>query len=281
MVFVRLMNAGDIEQATEIMDSAFGKTEGRHEELRRYLEMQPDGYLMACIQNQPVGMAGAINYKKFAYVGLVAVHINWQRRGIGSLLMGEVLKKLSSERCRVSILDATEMGAPIYEALGYRDDGTTVTFERKVGSQIPLQDHRVQVVEEKDIPDLVKFDEPLFGANRGRVFRIYQRDFPGRFLLVRDKKGRVAGFILVLNSKLGPWAARSVEDAEVLLQAALSFEFSRPVKVLYPSWNQEGISLLEKYGFQQVSELRHMIRGGKKPPGKRAQIYGQTSFAIG
>lgn len=281
MVSVRLMNAGDVEQATEILDSAFGKAVKRREVLCRYLELQPDGYLMACIQDQPVGMAGAINYKKFAYVGLVAVHVNWRRRGIGSLLMEEVIKKLEKEKCRVTILDATEMGAPIYESLGYRDDGTTLTFERKNGHSFDLHDHRIQVVEAKDIPALVKFDEPFFGANRERVFQAYRRDFPERLLMIRDKKGKIGGFILVLDGMLGPWVARSAEDAEALLLAALSFEFSRPIKVLHPSCNQTGISLLTRYGFQQMSELRHMIRGATKPPGKRIYIYGQASFAIG
>jgi len=80
---------------------------------------------------------------------------------------------------------------------------------------------------------------------------------------------------------LGPWAARSPQDAEALLQAALTLPYKEVPLAIAPATNTAASDLLERYGFRHVLTNRHMQRGRSDIPGRRTAIYGQTSFAVG
>ena len=117
-ISIRNLSAVDIPAADKIVMSAFGQSESRLDEMRRYLEIQPDGYFVAEQAGIMLGMVGAIDYGTFAYIGLMVVWPEFQGRGIGRLLMEHLLGWLD-QRGTPSLLDATEMGYPLYKKLGF------------------------------------------------------------------------------------------------------------------------------------------------------------------
>ena len=87
-ISIRNLSAADIPAADKIVMSAFGQSESRLDEMRRYLEIQPDGWFVAEQAGLLLGMVGAVDYGAFAYIGLMVVWPEFQGRGIGRLLNG-------------------------------------------------------------------------------------------------------------------------------------------------------------------------------------------------
>lgn len=278
-IAIRTLTEADLEPAGAILDAAYGPPLNRQVELRRYLTLQTDGWLLASLDGAPAGMVGAMDYGPFAYVGMMAVHPGVQRRGVGLALMERLMAWLEGRGCPVALLDATEAGAPLYARLGFVEDEKTVVFRRDDCPQRPQPSERVRPLHESDLPALADFDAPIFGARRQAVLASYLADDPGRAFVARDEAGGIAGYLFAQSQKLGPWAAREPAVAEDLLAAALAYG-GAPV-TLVPSSCAGATRLLMRYGFSPQRSLRHMRRGGGGPPGRRELLYALASFAIG
>jgi hypothetical protein len=89
------------------------------------------------------------------------------------------------------------------------------------------------------------------------------------------------GYLFAQSQRLGPWAARSPQDAEKLLQAALTLPYDEPPLAIVPKLNLAAADLLKRFDFQLKLSNYHMQQGGSTLPGQRNLMYGQTSFGIG
>jgi hypothetical protein len=146
----------------------------------------------------------------------------------------------------------------------------------------PILPPGVRRLQSEELEALGAFDAPIFGANRAKVFRSLLTAFPGRAFVCEDEAGRISGYIFAQARRLGPWAAWRPQDAEALLQAALTLPFDGALSLVVPESNTPATTLLERAGLQLVNAShRHMRRGGERHPGRREAIYAQTSFAIG
>jgi len=281
-IVIRQWTRADIPAADEIQQSAFGISESRTEELARYLALQPDGWFLATFhQGIPAGMVGAVDYGPFAYIGMMCVHPEFQRRGIGHALMQRLLAWLDARGAPVALLDATEAGARVYVHFDFVEEDQSCVFEHHHYTRSSHQTADVHLLQPQDIQALVDFDTPIFGGNRAALFRIMLTDFQGRALTVRDKAGQLSGYLFAQSRRLGPWVAQRPQDAKLLLQAAMSLPYEGAPIVIAPKMNTAAIELLERFGFQYTRSCRHMRRGGLDLPSQRGLIYGQTSFAIG
>ena len=271
-----------LRDADCILQAAFGSPDSRLEDLRRLTNLQPEGWFLATMDGKPVGTIGAMDYGDFAYIGMMAVHPDSQRKGIATQLMKRILDWVEGRGCRISLLDATSMGEPIYRRFGFIEVDRSQQFTRKNHSMTAYIPPAVSELRPQDIPALKELDLMIFGADRLTVIQAYLVAFPGRGFLVRDEKGEVSGYLLVQHRKLGPWVARTPWEAEALLQAALTLPYPDGAPVaLVPAANSAATSLLERFGFKADLSLPHMQRGGARHPCQRNLVFGQTSFAIG
>jgi GNAT superfamily N-acetyltransferase len=138
----------------------------------------------------------------------------------------------------------------------------------------------VQPARRDDLPALVAFDAPRFGADRSALLLTYLDECEGRAFVAHGEAGRITGFLFAPRL-LGPWMAATPEVAEALLVAALALPWHGPVSVQAPAANAHGEPLLGRYGFAPDRTLRHMRLGGRPQPARRTQMYGQASFALG
>src|SRR5687767_3269506 len=130
MVRIRPLGATDIAAADGVLCAAFTTGESFAPRLRRYLTIQPDGWLVAETEGQIVGMVGAIDYGSFAYVGMMGVRPDWQSRGVGGRLLGTLLSWLDGRGVACARLEATDAGRPLYLRHGFIDAGVTHEFRR-------------------------------------------------------------------------------------------------------------------------------------------------------
>jgi ribosomal protein S18 acetylase RimI-like enzyme len=277
--------ASDVEAAASLLTSAFRSETRWDDELRRYLRWQPDGWLIAEEDGQFVGMVGATDYRTYAYIGMMAVHTDQQRRGIGQQLMEVVLRWLDGRGCPIILLDATPAGSGLYEKLGFRKVGVRAMFDYRAPNRPPSPEHAVYPITADDLDELATFDAIAFGGDRRRLLATLLEESPDRALLTRDAIDReITGYLFANQRRMAPFMATTVETAETLLQAGLQFEYSVLPGLITPVQNKPAIDLLVNYGFVSMRSCAHMIRtqSSEMPHPQQVQtLYGQLSYAVG
>ena len=280
-ISIRTLADIDLETADNILKVAFQSQASRLDDIHLYRRIQPDGWFLALRQDQPVGMVGAANYGAFAHVGLMAVHPDAQRHGVGLVIMQFLLARLDQQHVPLVTLDASNMGRPLYDKLGFVPYDETLMFQRSGNFAMPDQPSNIQSISNQDLDELVQWDSLFFGADRRKVFQALLAFFPERAFMLRDETGQVAGYLFAQKNRIGPWVMRQPHGAETLLKAALTLPYEGTVSVAVPAVNQDAVELLPRYGFKQLRANRHMGRGPGGVPGQRSQIYAQTSLAAG
>ncbi len=280
-ITIRVLSPNDLDIADGIIRSAFGFSDSRARELLRYFSLEPNRWFLATYRDQPAGVLGATNYGLFTYLGMMTVRKELQRKGIGQALLRHMLDWTEAQGISCLRLDATDAGFPLYLRFGFKVFDLALMFQLADYSPSSKFSQQVRPLEFEDIQVLADFDSPIFGADRAGLFRALLTDFPDRAFAVYDTSGGMAGYLFAQTQRLGPWAARSRQDAETLLQAALTLNYKGVPLAIAPQTNKAASDLLGQYGFCQVMTNRHMQRGLSTMPGRRTAIYGQTSFAIG
>jgi GNAT superfamily N-acetyltransferase len=279
-IALHVITSADLDAANLILNEAYGPS-NYGPKVARYLALQPDGWLMAHYDGIAAGMAGAINYGSFAYIGMVGTRPSMQRKGIALTLMRYVLEWLESQGCHVSLLDATLAGAQLYKLLDFHEEHKAfrVGLENYVPSgEIPPAVRQLSLV---DLSEVVSFDTPRFGVDRHNVIHQYMIDFPDRVFGNYDEQGQLRGYSIAQDALIGPWMADSPDAAESLLQATLTLPFDEPPGVIFQEPNNHAALLLANYGFTQQRIVAHMRRGGTHNPRHVTTMYGQATFALG
>ncbi len=286
---IRNLYTPDIDAANEILVAAFQSPRTYQDDLNFYLALAPDNWYMAEWDGSAAGLVGVVNYGPMAYVGFMAVHPDFQRKGIAEALMKHGLAEMEATGCPIGLLDASVMGEPLYRKLGFVDDGQSAQYlidgtavRNPVGfSSITIEGITPRLMRPTDIPRLVQLDTPIFGANRERLFTLLAETLPERSFVAENAAGQLVGFVFSQQKRIGPMVAVNPQAAEALIQAALSVPIEGRVAFIAPVINPYAHELVLKYGFEHLRTMPHMRYGGTQHPGQRELIYGLMSFAIG
>ena len=89
----------------------------------RLLEIEPEGCFGLVSDGAMAATATAVCFgRKLAWIGMVLTHPDFRRRGLARRLMEHALEFLDQRRVEWVKLDATDMGRPLYLALGFEDE---------------------------------------------------------------------------------------------------------------------------------------------------------------
>jgi N-acetylglutamate synthase-like GNAT family acetyltransferase len=216
---IRPLIKPDFVDADALLALAFNSHFSRMLDLQLYLKMQPDGWFVMQKEERLVGMVGALNYGTYAHVGFMAIHPDFQHQGLGMALMQHLLADLDDKNVPLVTLDASLAGEGLYAKMGFINLDETVTFQHP--GQVTLADlpAGVEPMTVGDLDAVVQWDEPVFGAERLKVFQPFLEVFPGRIFIQRDNQGQINGFLVAQPRRIGPWAATDLQSAEHLLQS--------------------------------------------------------------
>ncbi len=285
---IRLLHDADLAIADTIVVAAYNALSSRKVELQNYMRLQPDGWMLALLDDRPVGLGGLVNYGAFAYLGMMCTLPEVQGKGIGKGLMKQLMAWADARKCPAILLDASEAGFPLYKQFGFVEESKTAQWRwntiEKAHQETPsglCAAGNVMRMQANDLPALLALDIPCFGAQRARVLENMLSRYLQRAFVVRNDEGQVSGYLFAQERSIGPWVARTARDAECLLAWALTLPFSEgAASVNISSENSEGEALLERNGFVRQRILSHMLRG-RKVERAMQNIYGQASFALG
>jgi GNAT superfamily N-acetyltransferase len=264
-----------------ILMAAYSESNNFKSELRRYLILQPDGWLVAESESLLIGMVGAVDYGAFAYIGMMAVDPVFQRQGVAKRLMKQLLEWLDGRGCSLVLLDATEVGAKLYTQFAFVEDEPTLVFQQVDSPKSRCSYECVKQLNSADLARLTMFDAQIFGAYRQAVFATFLAEIPKRALFACNVDDQITGYLFAQASTIGPWAASTPEVAEALLVSALNLSFSDALQVFVPGCNKVATSLLMRYGFSKQRVQYHMRRGNSTPLTQRCMLYGLASLSIG
>lgn len=247
------------------LSTAAGWNQAR-EDWQRVLELEAEGCFGVEVDGRIVATATAVCYEKaLAWIGMVLTHPDARRKGHARRAMEAALEWLDGTGVAASRLDATDMGRPLYEALGYRVE---CEVQRWRG------ENQEEALPGKWGPVNPDLDREATGTDRSRVLRALGGEGwvgqDGGFVMHRP--GRLARY-------LGPCLARSAEEARGLMRRAVR-AVKGPMFWDLPESNAAAVGLAREFGFSPVRQLKRMARGDA-PEERLELIYGLSGFETG
>src|SRR5437899_2322980 len=126
MMTIRLMTMDDLPLGQHLTRQAgWNQTEA---DWRRMLDLQPDGCFVGEGEGAPVATTTTCLFGRTAWVAAVLDEEALRRRGLGRALMQRALAFLESCGVTAVRLDATPLGRPLYEQLGFRAQFEVVRY---------------------------------------------------------------------------------------------------------------------------------------------------------
>jgi GNAT superfamily N-acetyltransferase len=222
------------------------------------IEMNPAGCFAIELDGAVVATTSSIRYgTDLAWIGMVLTHPEFRGRGYARALMRQALDHL--EDVETVKLDATEMGRPLYQQLGFLDERAIERWIRPAG---PAASGTADVFTPQ--PQL---DRQAFGADRSallhRLAQFEAASMPESFAMGRE-------------NRFGPCVSRSKEAAEQLARWHLARHSNEEILWdLFPENN-----LAQSMGFALSRRLTRMTRG-RVLKDDHSLIYAGAGFEFG
>jgi len=148
----------------------------RTEDLGAIREFQPEGwgdiielfiYNIHCafcypikmsIAERMVAVGNTILYKDTAWLSQIIVHPAYRNRGLGKAITQELIDQIDKQQYKTILLDATSLGYPVYQKLGFETisehlhfsaNETASAFEKST-SIVPVDEHHHEAIFQLD-----------------------------------------------------------------------------------------------------------------------------------
>jgi GNAT superfamily N-acetyltransferase len=259
MLRLRLMNEADLPPAMRLKEAnGWNQTEA---DWRRYLDLQPDGCFVAFLDDHFAGTLTTCIFGPVAWIAMVLVDASFRRQGIGMALMQRALGYLESQAVGTVRLDATPLGRPLYEKLGFRPHYLLQRYE----GVLPPADavDGVEPLGVQDIDQALLLDREVTGTDRRKLILRLLEEFPAGMYGVR-RAGSVEGFLGARPGaralQIGPCMA-SGKAGLLLLQHAQNQHGGKRVFIDIPTENGAGVGWAENAGLAPQRPLLRMVLG--------------------
>ena len=233
------------------------------EDWRALLSLEPDGCFVAVDTGGVIGTVTTTTYGgELAWIGMMLVHPEHRRRGIGTRLMQTALDYLKKSRGINCVrLDATPAGRPVYDKLGFVAEWTFTRHLVRSVSGRPSKGTRE--LAKGDWPAIERFDSTVFGVSRTRVLQAVTQ--ASRSALVWPNQGPVLGYgVLRPGSQsdyLGPLVCVTPAALCPLVGALLRAANGRSVFWDIADDNTPVIEVAKDFGLKPVRPLTRMRLG--------------------
>ncbi len=221
--------------------------------------------------------------RRSRWVCMVLVTPDARRQGHATRLMAARIAEIEQAGL-VPGLDATELGRPVYEKLGFRPLLALSRFAAAAPAW-PQADRSVDLAPlvAADLPALTAYDEAATGSDRRFLLEHLAARCPGAAWVARSG-GRIAGFALgrdgVRASGIGPVVADSLAVATALAAAA-GRATPGPTMIDVPDAQAGFVAALAAAGFTRQRGFTRMIRGDDAALDRTARLYAPAGPEFG
>ena len=235
----------------------------------RMLTLDPEGCFLAEAEpgGEIFGTTVCCRFGPVGWIALVLVDEQQRGRGIGGSLMRSALQFADQSGVTTLRLDATELGRPLYEKLGF-----VTQFELARWGGVPKC--RTRAPGESSVrrgatlsSDCLALDRRATGTDRAKFLSQLAATYPANVFTTEDTltgESSTTGLLLMRPGRLawqiGPCAART-DSALALFAAALAEHPGEPVFADIPVSNISLSRLAEQSGLTVQRRLLRMCRG--------------------
>jgi ribosomal protein S18 acetylase RimI-like enzyme len=228
---------------------------------RRAYLLQPDGCFVAELDGTAVGTLTTCIFGPVAWIALVLVDAAVRGRGVGTALMRHALVYLEQKQVRSVRLDATPLGRPVYEKLGFAAQFPLARYEGI------LQDSEAWNVETEtptDWADILRLDAAVTHTDRNKLLKHLFIERPDA-LRIHQSEGQLEGYITFRSganaTQIGPCLATTPEAGRALLAFAQHACTGQRVYVDVPKDNTPAVRCVTDLGLTEQRPLLRMCRG--------------------
>jgi GNAT superfamily N-acetyltransferase len=271
MLRIRAMNLDDVPLGCRLNDAAGWNQ--LPSDWQRLLALEPAGCFVAEWHGQSVGTTCVTRFNTIAWISMVLVDAAQRGRGIGTQLMRHAIAWLDQCGTQTVRLDATALGRPVYEKLGFVGEYEVTRWEGTAagGKLTPEAAWAV----DSDLEAITALDWQATGTPRGPLLARLFADRP-HGMRVAAARGRITGFCHVRPGvrarQIGPVIALDASTGFALLEAAFLDQQGQAVFLDVPSPNRQAMQWAETRGLRIQRQFLRMVRG--RPVGDRpAQIW--------
>jgi GNAT superfamily N-acetyltransferase len=230
----------------------------------RFLAIEPDGCFVAEIDGVGVGTAAGCVFGSVAWISMVLVDSEFRGRGIGTALMKDVLAFVDQTGATSVRLDATPLGRPMYEKLGF---ARQYELTRYAGLLSEISDSpsitSVRPARRSDYESILALDREVTRTDR-RTFLLRLFDEQPDDIRVFDRCGQIEGCLAQRAGsdaiQIGPCIA-ATEAGRPLLAEASRRLVGRRVYLDVPTANEPALRLAKSIGLVAQRTLTRMCRG--------------------
>jgi GNAT superfamily N-acetyltransferase len=275
---IRTLEEPDIDRAVALSSQA--NWNHSHADWRRLVRLWPGQVLVGEIDGRLVASGSLATYPSshglLGWIGLILVDQAFQRRGLGTQIVGAVLDL--AERLDVNVLglDASDQGQPIYERLGFE---CCCGINRWSG-RARVKNRAIDMAEE-DWRPLLDLDRLACGAKRAALLHNLSA---GGGMLVRagSTNGHLSGYGVLRPGRrawhLGPLVADDPETAAELVDALVEPSDREAAEdVIVDVVDGSALeAILARRGFAIARRLQRMVR----PRGATTLMAGARAYAV-
>jgi GNAT superfamily N-acetyltransferase len=296
-LIVRPATAADLTDVHGVLARS-GLRSGQPEALDFYLTSPGGRIVVACQQDRVTGTAYSVSFGRTGWLGNVAVDAEARGQGIGTAVSAAAIDWLRQAGVATVLLTATPLGRPVYERLGFTEDGVRYGIWQRDPPRGPSSPAGsggkagpgggpggVADVSRPDdgaagsgagpggVAGVLRLDAEATGEDRGA----YLRAFAVR-ARVPAEPGQ-SGYWLPLPWGGGPVVASCADAARALVIGMMQTD--PEASLSFPEPNAGGASLAASLGFR-LSRLVPRMRLGPPVSGFRPeQVFNVFSLAVG
>lgn len=268
---IRPAASNDIETMSDVLKRA-GISSFRPEILRFNLASPNTQMLVGCRDSQIVGVAGGVSFGSTGWLGSVGVDDEIRGQGLGRMLSKAAVDWLHQAGVETVLLTATELGRPVYERLGFADEGISYGIWEQRRPPVPGGSDAA-AARRGQVEVAIRHDAGATGEDR----RGYLTPFADRvFVPAGPEPG---GYRVELPWGGGPVIATDAEAARPLVTGLI--QTSPGSRLAFPEVNAQGAALAASLGFDLAGRVSRMRLGPPVPGFRPEEIYNVFSLAAG
>jgi GNAT superfamily N-acetyltransferase len=229
---------------------------------RRFLALEPDGCFVAELDGKPVATTTTCVFDSVAWIAMVLVDEPARHQGIATRLVDHAVQYLESRNVQTVRLDATPLGRPVYERLGFVAEYELVRLQGTASASVLGQPVALEVPD--DFSAAAELDQRISGTDRHRLLEAMFRERPDAARVVLDGSRTIGYAMLRAGSRatqIGPAAALTTEAGRPLLDWAFQQCGGQSVFVDIPCDNQPAIDWANRKGLETQRPFTRMYRG--------------------
>ncbi len=233
---------------------------------RRYLDLQPDGCFVAMLDREPVGTLTSCVFGPVAWIAMVLVDSEHRGRGVGTALMRQALEFLEQQGVSSARLDATPLGQPLYEKLGFVAEYTLHRYEGILPPAEPKQGTvslSVEPLASAYVPEMLRIDRAVTHTDRRKLVLRLASEFPETMRILRGANATL-GFCGARPGaralQIGPCLATGAAGRP-LLEDVRQHYGCKQVFIDIPDDNEPAVRWALETGLIEQRPLLRMCRG--------------------